>query len=210
MSDSEARNPLRLIEIVTILILGVTTLGTAWCSYEAYQWNSEQGTLTQQSSSEQLEANRLYGLATQEISYDGSTLGEYAVAYQAGNTKLLAFYRQFLMRPALLPFLDAWIADLKAGKQSTNLLADPTYQTSILAGYNTAAATTTDLDQQSTQAGGYANRYLITTILLAIGLFFGGVTSSFQWTSAKLAVIALALMAVALAAARLVDLPVRL
>ena len=66
------------------------------------------------------------------------------------------------------------------------------------------------MDAQSKAAGSYADRYLVTTILLAVGLFFGGVTSSFRWTPAKLAIIAFAVIAIGIAASRLVDLPVQL
>ena len=50
----------RFIEIIAVLVLGITTLGTAWCSYEAYQWNREEANLSQQATNEQLEASRLF------------------------------------------------------------------------------------------------------------------------------------------------------
>jgi len=200
----------RVIEIIAVLVLGITTLGTAWCSYEAYQWNREEATLAQQATTEQLEASRLFGLATQKVSYDSVALGEYAVAYRAGDEKLMQFYRTSLMRPALLPFLDEWVAEAKAGRAPQNLLSNAAYMDQVMADYNAASVQTADLDRQSGEAGTVAQRYLVTTILLAIGLFFGGVTTSFRWPAAKIAIIALALIAVALAAARLVDLPVRL
>jgi len=200
----------RVIEIIAVLVLGITTLGTAWCSYEAYQWNREEATLAQQATTEQLEASRLFGLATQKVSYDSVALGEYAVAYRAGDEKLMQFYRTSLMRPALLPFLDEWVAEAKAGRAPQNLLSNAAYMDQVMADYNAASVQTAELDRQSGEAGTVAQRYLVTTILLAIGLFFGGVTTSFRWPAAKIAIIALALIAVALAAARLVDLPVRL
>lgn len=200
----------RLIEIIAVLVLGVTTLGTAWCSYEAYQWNGQQTELAQQSSNEQIQASRLFGLATQKMSYDSTLLSQYAVAYRADDDKLMQFYRQALMRPELVPFLDSWVADAKAGKIPQNLLANTAYTSQVLADYNAAAARAADLDRQSSDAGTVANRYLVTTILLAIGLFFAGITTSFGWPGAKLAMIGLAMIAVALAATRLVDLPIKL
>ena len=210
MSDRPEPFSGRVIEIIAVLVLGITTLGTAWCSYEAYQWNREEATLAQQATTEQLEASRLFGLATQKVSYDSVALGEYAVAYRAGDEKLMQFYRTSLMRPALLPFLDEWVAEAKAGRAPQNLLSNAAYMDQVMADYNAASVQTAELDRQSGEAGTVAQRYLVTTILLAIGLFFGGVTTSFRWPAAKIAIIALALIAVALAAARLVDLPVRL
>jgi hypothetical protein len=200
----------RLIEIITVLVLGITTLGTAWCSYEAYQWNRVEADLSQSATTEQLEASRLFGLATQKVSYDSTALGQYAVAYRSGDERLMQFYRTSLMRPGLLPFLDEWIAEVKAGHIPENLLSNATYMDEVLADYNAASARSADLDRQSNEAGTVAQRYLVTTILLAIGLFFGGVTASFRWPVAKLAMIGLAMIAIALAAIRLVDLPIEL
>jgi hypothetical protein len=209
---SKAAEPFsgRIIEIIAVLVLGITTMGTAWCSYEAFQWNGQQTDLSQEASNEQVEASRLFGLATQKISYDSSLLGQYAVAYRAGDEKLMQFYRTSLMRPDLIPFLDAWVAQVKAGQTPANLLSDPSYTNEVLADYTAASTRSADLERQSTEAGLVANRYLVTTILLAVGLFFGGVTTSFRWPAAKVAMIALAVIAVALAATRLVDLPIRL
>jgi hypothetical protein len=209
---SEGAEPFsgRIIEIITVLVLGITTVGTAWCSYEAYQWNRQQSDSAQQATTEQLEASRLFGLATQIVSYDSSALGQYAVAYRSGDEKLLQFYRSSLMRPGLLPFLDAWVAEVKAGRTPENLLSNATYTDQVMSPYNAASARTADLERQSNEAGTVAQRYLVTTILLAIGLFFGGVTTSFRWPAAKIAMIALAVIAVGLAATRLIDLPVKL
>jgi len=200
----------RIVEIIAVLVLGITTLGTAWCSYEAYQWNREEANLSQQATNEQLEASRLFGLATQTISYDTTMLGQYAVAYRSGDERLMQFYRTSLMRPDLIPFLDAWVAQVKAGQTPANLLSDPSYTNEVMADYTAASTRSADLERQSTEAGLVANRYLVTTILLAVGLFFGGVTTSFRWPAAKVAMIALAVIAVALAATRLVDLPIKL
>jgi len=200
----------RIIEIIAVLVLGITTLGTAWCSYEAYQWNREEANLSQQATNEQLEASRLFGLATQTISYDTTMLGQYAVAYRSGDERLMQFYRTSLMRPGLLPFLDEWVAEAKAGRAPENLLSNAAYMDQVLANYNAAATRSADLDRQSNEAGTVAQRYLVTTILLAIGLFFGGVTTSFKWPAAKTAMIALAVIAVPVPPTQLLHLPVRL
>jgi len=210
VSDTGGSPGSRLIEIIAVLVLGITTLGTAWCSYEAYRWNGEQTNLGQEAAREQVQANRLFGLATQEVSYDSTMIGQYAVAFRAGDEKLMQFYRKSLMRPALLPFLDAWVAEVKAGGTPENLLSNTEYTTVVMADYTAASGRAADFDRQSAAAGSVADRYLVTTILLAIGLFFGGVTTSFRWPAAKLAMIGFAVIAVALAGSRLVDLPVKL
>ena len=55
----------RLIEMITVLVLGLATVGTAWCGYQAAQWNGVQSTATSTSTDQRVEASRLFGVATQ-------------------------------------------------------------------------------------------------------------------------------------------------
>ena len=65
----------RILEIIAVLLLGITTVGTAWCGYQSSQWNGAQGDLAREASDERVEASRLFGLATQRFSYDASFIG---------------------------------------------------------------------------------------------------------------------------------------
>jgi hypothetical protein len=198
----------RLIEIVAVLMLGITTVGTAWCGYEASQWNGQQSDLARQSSDERVEAGRLFGLATQKVAYDSSIIAQYAVAAQAGNTALTDFYRKSLVRSDFLPVLDKWIAEVKAGGTPTNLTEDPNYLNNEFADYKAATAQAEALSAESQAAGNTGDQYVVTTILLAVALFFAGVTSSFRYRPAQAFLLILAVGTVAVAASRLADLPV--
>ena len=133
-------------------MLGITTVGTAWCGYEASQWNGQQSDLARQSSDERVEAGRLFGLATQKVAYDSSIIAQYAVAAQAGNTALTDFYRKTLVRSDFLPVLDKWIAEVKAGGTPTNLTEDQDYLNAQFADYKAATAKAEALSAES-QAG---------------------------------------------------------
>ena len=210
---SKAAEPFsgRIIEIIAVLVLGITTVGTAWCGYEAFPVERPADRpLSGRRRTNRWSRADFSAWPPRKISYDSTLLGQYAVAYRAGDEKLMQFYRTSLMRPALLPFLDEWVPQVKAGQTPANLLSDPSYTNEVMADYTAASTRSADLERQSTEAGLVANRYLVTTILLAVGLFFGGVTTSFRWPAAKVAMIALAVIAVALAATRLVDLPIKL
>ena len=198
----------RLIEIVAVLLLGIATVGTAWCGYQSSQWNGAQSDLARAASDERVEASRLFGLATQRIAYDAGTVAQYAEAVQSGNTVLADFYRRTLVRPDFLPMLDEWQAVVTAGGTPTSLFEDPEYRDAQFADYqqavNRAEASTT----ASQQASATADQYVVTTILLAIALFFAGVTSSFRYQPARVLLVLLALGTVAVAAVRLADLPI--
>jgi hypothetical protein len=198
----------RVLEIIAVLLLGITTVGTAWCGYEASQWNGQQSDLARESSDDRVEAGRVFGLATQKVAYDSSVIAQYAAAAQAGNTALTDFYRKTLVRPPFLPLLDKWEAEVRAGGTPTNLLQDQDYLDAQFADYKTVTASAEAKSAESQAAGDAGDQYVVTTILLAIALFFAGVTSSFRYRPAQAFLLILAIGTVAVAASRLADLPV--
>ena len=207
MSDEKPQSH-RLLEIIAVLILGISTVGTAWCGYQASQWNGAQGDLARESSDNRVEAGRLFGLATQKVAYDSSIIGDYAIAAQQGNEQLLAFYRKTLVRPDFAPILDKWIAEVRAGGTPTNLFEDAAYLDQQFGDYRSAVVRAEAATQASQAAGTTGDSYVVTTILLAVALFFAGVTSSFRYRPARVFLLILAIGTIAVSASRLADLPV--
>jgi hypothetical protein len=198
----------RLIEMVTVLVLGLATVGTAWCGYQAAQWNGVQSTATSTSTDERVEASRLFGVATQKVSYDSSMIAQYAQAVQAKNTGLVAFYRATLIREEMLPLIDRWEAEIRAGGTPTRLIDDTSYLDAQLGPYRTSTAKADASSKVALLAGDTAHEYVINTILLAVALFFSGVLSSFRYRPARLLLVVAAIATVAVAAVNLADLPV--
>jgi hypothetical protein len=198
----------RLIEIVAVLLLGIATVGTAWCGYQSSQWNGAQTDLARESSDQRVEASRLFGLATQKVAYDANIVAQYAQAVVQGDDNLAQFYRKNLVRPPFLPLLDQWQAEITAGGTPTSLFQDQAYLDAQFSEYQKAVDQAEALSQQSQQASETSDEYVITTILLAIALFFAGVTSSFRYQPARVLLVLLAVGTVAVAAVRLADLPI--
>jgi hypothetical protein len=198
----------RVLEIIAVLLLGVTTIGTAWCGYQASQWNGAQTDLARMSSDERVEASRLFGLATQKVAYDAGVIASYAQAVQSGNTALAQFYRTTLVRPQFVPLLEQWESQARAGGTPTSLFEDPDYLNSQFGDYQAATARSDELTTASQAASATADAYVITTILLAVALFFAGVTGSFRYRPARVLLLLLAVGTVAVAAQRLATLPV--
>lgn len=197
----------RILEIVAVLLLGVATVGTAWCGLQSTLWNGEQDDLSMQAANQRVEASRLFGFAAQTIAYDANVLSQYADAVIEGDTRRQTFYRKVLMRPDFVPFLDKWAAELKAGS-TPNLTEDSSYRQAISAKYREAEGTAEDLAQQASEAGQIGDAYVLTTVLLATSLFFAGVTSSFRYPVVRTALLVGCVLAIALAASRMIDLPV--
>lgn len=208
MNENKTTLGERVIEILAVLLLGIATVGTAWCGYQSSQWNGAQTDYARESSDERVEASRLFGLATQQIAYDANIVSQYAQAVQTGNTQLTQFYRQYLVRPQFLPLLDEWQAEIQAGGTPGSLFENEDYLNSQFADYQKAVEQSEALTALSQQASETSDSYVITTIMLAIALFFAGVTSSFRYQPARVFLIVLCLGTVAYAAVRLADLPI--
>jgi len=198
----------RLIEMVAVLVLGLATVGTAWCGYQASQWNGAQSAATSTSTDQRVEASRLFGVATQRVSYDSSMIAQYAQAVQAKNTQLVAFYRATLIREELLPVIDRWETQIRSGGTPTRLVDDTSYMDDQLGPYRTSTAKADASTKEALHAGDISHDYVITTILLAVALFFSGVLSSFGYRPARLLLLMAAIATVAVAAVNLADLPI--
>jgi len=199
----------RLIEIVAVLMLGVATVGSAWCGYQASQWNGKQDDEARAATDARVEASRQFGLATQKVAYDASMVAQYAQAFIDGNTKLTDFYRSTLFRPDFLPVVQRWEDQVRAGgTPPTNLFQDPQYLTDVFTDYTKAQATADADTAKASEAGSLGDDYVLTTLLLASALFFAGVTTSFRMRVPRLMLLAAAGLIIAYAASRLVTLDV--
>jgi hypothetical protein len=207
-SERNRQSSNRLSEMIAVLLLGIATIGTAWCGYEASRWNQDQGDLARQSSDLRVEANRQFGLATQSIAYDATLVAQYAKAVVDGDTGQQEFYRSTLFRPAFLPVLERWQEALQDGKAPQNLLEDADYVDSQLAGYQETQGRAEAIDVEAKEAGENADEYVLITLLLASALFFAGVTTSFKLQMARLVLVALAAVLIAYCISRITTLPV--
>jgi hypothetical protein len=198
----------RLIEVLAVALLGVATIGSAWCGYQATRWNGEEGDLARQSAALQVEAARQFGLATQTVSYDSNMIGQYANAAVSDNEDLMRFYRETLIRRDFLPVLDRWQQQVDAGSVPENLLEDQEYLDAQLESYRRTAAEAEAVSVEAQLAGNEADDYVLTTLILASALFFAGLTTSFRVRFARLLLLSGAALLIAYAASRLVELEI--
>ena len=205
-SAGSGRN--RLLEVVAVILLGVATVGSAFCGYEATRWNTREGDLERDASSSRVEANRLFSLGTQTVVYDTTVVAQYAAAVAAGDQRLVDFYKTTLVRPGFLPIIEQWTTQIRNGEKPLNLLSDQAYLDAQFAGYTKAGAAAEVFTVKAGDASDHADAFVLTALLLAVSLFFAGVTSSFRVTSARLLLLIGAVVTLAVAASRIADLPI--
>jgi hypothetical protein len=198
----------RAIEVMSLMVMAVATIGSAWCAYQASQWNGEEARLGRQASEERVTASQRFALATQTLTYDTSTISQYAKALADEQVELADFVRSSIAREDFVPILDEWRVTVAAGGTPTRLLDDEEYLATLLGPYETSLDAAEELADGSDAANNTADSYVLVTLLLATVLFFAGITNSFRDRGVRLVLLAGAGVTLAYAASRLADLPV--
>lgn len=193
----------RGIEIMAVVLLAVATMGSAWCAYQASSWNGEEARLGREASEARLEASRVFALATQKITFDTNFIAQYAAAVADGKPDLAAFYLETLARPELRPLVEEWQADVDAGRVPTPLFEDEEYIAQQLEPYEEASSLSESLSNESLDAGDTGDQYVLATVVLAVALFFAGMTTSFKVRTVRLILIVGSGLTIAYAASRI-------
>ena len=187
--------------------MGLATVATAWCAYQAASWNDNETEDARDAGGHRLEASRLFNLGTQKVAYDATIAALYAQAIAQNQPELKQFYRDNLIRPDFLPVIDEWERQAANGEDLTNLLENEEYvqeQTGPSAAEDAAAE---EALQRSEDASDNAADFVQTTILLASALFFAGITSNFRSRPVRLLLLFGSTTVLAIGLARIADLP---
>jgi hypothetical protein len=199
----------RWFEPASAILMALSTLGTAWCSYESSRWNgqstgfaTEAGRSNQQAALFHLEGNQVYSLQV-------TLFAKFIDAQMSGNDKLAHFYLD-RFPPELRKAYDAWMAE----KPFENPSADPhpfvpnLYQPRFVQEARLANADAGRNDAEAKRTANVAAQYLSNTVLLAAVLFFAGASAKFDHRYVRQSSFFFAVAAFLFAAVRVLLLPV--
>src|ERR1043166_4354500 len=119
-SNRERRARQKWVEPVTALLMALTTVGTAWCSYQSAAWTRQSNRLMNEFNALERRAGLLSVQGMQQATIHTAMFMEVLAAKQAGNDKLVNFYVE-RFPPELRKAYDAWLAQ----KPFENPNADP-------------------------------------------------------------------------------------
>jgi hypothetical protein len=199
----------RAIEVLTVVLLGVATVASAWCAYQASRWNGIETDEARATTEARVEQARLFATGTQVGSYDSNVLLAYAQAVAADQLPLAEFIRTTLMRPEFEPVLETWEEEVEADTaQLSPIPANEDYTDALFAGASAAEQDAVEASARAADAGTNAEAYLLTTLFMASALFFAGVVSSFESRGPKIVLLTMSMVMLAAGAARIVELPI--
>src|SRR6266480_2838568 len=108
------------VEPIVALLMALTTVGTAWCSYQSAAWTRQSNRLLNEFNALERRAGLLTIQGMQQATIHTAMFMELLAAQQAGNEKLVNFYAQ-RFPPDVHKAYDAWLAQ----KPFENPNADP-------------------------------------------------------------------------------------
>lgn len=175
------------IEPVVVVLMALTTLCTAWCSYQSAAWTRRSNARMNESNALERRAALLDVQGSQALVVHSSMFMQLIAAQHAGNEQLASFYAE-RFPPDVKKAYDAWLAQ----KPFENRAADPHPFVPNLykvRGAEEAAAARADSAQRVTEAreaGNRSGQFLANTVLFATVLFFAGTAGKFEQPRVRL------------------------
>src|SRR5213596_3654912 len=108
------------VEPIVALLMALTTVGTAWCSYQSAAWTRQSNRLMNEFNALERRAGLLSVQGTQQATIHTAMFMEVLAAKQAGNEQLANFYVERFPSDVRKAY-DAWVAQ----KPFENPNADP-------------------------------------------------------------------------------------
>ena len=190
--------------------MAVSSLLTAWCSYQNYGWSGQSSDLEAHADKLQREATAMHLEARQTQSVYVRLVMEVIDDKLEGNERQAEFY---LARfpPELRAAWDKWM-ELKPFESGSKAPAHPVlpdfYTHPLEEDIQAALKTAHESEDRSRVTGQTAGAYLGNTVLLATVLFFAGTAGSFDRRRVRWSALAFALILVVYATVRTLMLPV--
>ena len=209
MAENPVQPPRRKwIEPVVAVLMALTTLCTAWCSYQSAAWTRRSNRLFNEYNALERQAALLDVQGSQALIVHSSMFMQLLAAQHAGNEKLASFYAE-RFPPDVKKAYDAWLAQ----KPFENRAADPhpfvpnLYQMRGATEAAKATASGAGKVEQSLKAGSRSGQYLANTVLFAAVLFFAGTANKFEQRRVRVTALIFAVLLFGFALARTLTLP---
>jgi len=167
------------MEIVATVLLSAATVLTAWSAFQATKWSGVQAIAFSQASASRTESVRASTSAGQQSVADVSVFTAWLTATDQGQTRL-ADLLATRFRGELKVAFRAW--------EATDPLTNPAAPATPFAmpEYRSASA------HRASEANQRSDNYVLMTVLFAMVLFFGAVSTRFELVPIQIALLGVA------------------
>ncbi|WP_047521508.1 hypothetical protein [Microbacterium sp. ZOR0019] len=162
----------RVLDIVTVVLLSVTAVVTAWCGFEASKWGGEMSIAFSQASSARVQAASAQSTAQAARQYDLTLYTEWVLAEADGRDDLVSFVEERFTEEFAVAF-DAWTADGRAARGPFVMEEYVPPGTQEAEQLSARADAKFDEALTNNQRG---DNYSLLTVLFALVLFFAAIS----------------------------------
>src|ERR1700736_3636448 len=183
MTENPAQSPRRKwIEPIVAVLMALTTLCTAWCSYESAAWTRRSNGLMNESNALERRAALLDVQGSQALIIHASMFMQLLAAQHAGDEELASFYAE-RFPPDVKKAYEAWLAQKPFENRSADAhpFVPNLYQVRGAVEAATARADAAQRVAQAREAGNRSAQYLANTVL-----FFAGTAGKFEQPRVRL------------------------
>jgi hypothetical protein len=198
----------RRVELVSVALLSLAGVGSAWSGYQAARWGGVQATDYSRAAAIRLESTRASSSADQLRAVDIAMFMNWVNAYAAENELLMQFYeRRFReeFRRAFQVWLDSHPRTNSRAAASPFALA--VYEVAKDAEAAEFAREAEAIFVQGQEANRRSDAYVFTAVLFALVMFFTGITQQFRIERLQLVLLSVAAGALLFAGINVLSLP---
>lgn len=161
-------------EVASAVLLGLATLASAWCSYQAALWNGIQTDHLAVASTRQFESMRRTTAASRQELVDASLFMKILESKMRGEEQEVAFLRRHA-RPELEAAISAWAADRDGVRSKGELPFElPEYRVPDAEEATRLQAEAARAHADARKANDRSDVFVLHTVLAALALFTAG------------------------------------
>lgn len=205
---TERRKAAEWVELAAAVVISVAAAMTSWVGFQAALWDGEQASHYTQAGAARVEATNAATRGGQLETADLLMFQGWLSAVAQHQPLLQAFYHD-RFRPEFATAFEAWMATepLTRTDAPRSPFAMPQYHSNRLAEAERLQKRADDLFERGQKDNDISDRFVRGTVLLAVALFFGGISQTFKSTSIKGALVALAFFICLISALQVAHLP---
>lgn len=197
------------LELICVVLMATASLAAAWSGFQAASWGGQMSESYSVAATLRMESTQATNVANQVTLLNIEMFNNWTEARVSGNTQLEEFYRN-RFSVELEAATVAWLA--------TDPVANPDAPTSpfVMEEYSRPemvraaelAEQANDQFAAGTEAGEYGDDYVLSTVFLAMVLFFAGLAAKLNWFLPRLISVSVSTVMLAVGLIWIIRLPV--
>lgn len=164
------------IDVLAAVLLGVATIVSAFCGYQATRWTGEQSSNMATAANRQFESMRKAEAANREVLVDVATFFNFQQAIVRRDERMIQFTRAHA-RPEFRGQLEAWYQAAREHPDSAPSPFEGSYRPADATEADRLRVEGLEASAAAAQASARGDRWVLHTVVVTLALFFLGIAT---------------------------------